>query len=81
MAVFQSKYRELSFYVDGSRHSFSSGTLATDDERVIAVLKTMPDVARIESEKIPEEPAELDVTEAEDKPAKAAPKPRKTSAK
>ncbi|WP_434750254.1 hypothetical protein [Paenibacillus amylolyticus] len=76
MAVFQSKYRELSFYVEGSRYSFSSGTLTTDDERVIAVLETMPDVIRNDSGNKPEELAQVD-----DKAAKApAPTKRKANA-
>lgn len=64
MAVFQSKYRELSFYVAGERHTFSSGTFSTDDAEVIAVLETMTDAIQIET--------------GERKP-EAKPKTRKTS--
>jgi len=74
MAVFQSKYRELSFYVSGERHSFSSGTFSTDNAEVIAVLETMTDVKRIDEPKKTEEPKEP----AEPKPAS---KPRKASGK
>lgn len=48
MAVFHSKYRELSFYVDGKLYSFSSGSFSTDDEKVIAVLETITDVKRVD---------------------------------
>ncbi|WP_068616586.1 hypothetical protein [Paenibacillus tuaregi] len=58
MAVFQSKYRELAFYVDGQRYAFSSGTFSTDDAEVIAVLETMTDATRIDA----------DEPKAEDKP-------------
>lgn len=75
MAVFQSKYRELSFYVAGERFSFSSGTFSTDDAEVIAVLETMTDAKRIDQpKKAAEEPKEPDEP-------KAAPKPRKASGK
>lgn len=73
MAVFQSKYRELSFYVGGERYAFSSGTFSTDDAEVIAVLETMTDAKRIDEPKTeePKEPAE----------PKSASKPRKASGK
>ncbi|MDR9852898.1 hypothetical protein RJP21_04690 [Paenibacillus sp. VCA1] len=74
MAVFQSKYRELSFYVAGERYSFSSGTFSTDDAEVIAVLDTMADAKRIDEPKKTEEPKEPDEP-------KAVPKPRKSSGK
>lgn len=73
MAVFQSKYRELSFYVNGAGHKFASGTLATEDAEVIAVLEQITDAKRV------------DVTEKETKkepeePVKPAPKSRAKSA-
>ncbi|KKO54505.1 hypothetical protein [Paenibacillus sp. DMB20] len=80
MAVFQSKYRELSFYVDGERHAFSSGTLSTDDVEVIAVLDTMADAKRIDQPKTASpkvESPEGTETKTEDKP----PTRRKTSGK
>lgn len=84
MAVFQSKYRELSFYVNGAEYKFASGTFATDDSEVIAVLEQITDAQRVDTEetpkKQPEEP-QKDVEPAE-VPEKPAPKPRaKTSAK
>ena len=82
MAVFQSKYRELAFYVDGRKHKFSNGEFTTDDEKVIAVLTKVRDAVRVD------EPAQ-EPAKDEDKPevkdaakpaAKAASKP-KASAK
>ncbi|AWB45280.1 hypothetical protein DCC85_14295 [Paenibacillus sp. CAA11] len=69
MAVFHSKYRELAFYVDGVRHSFSSGTYSTEDAKVVAVLEQMKDVTKEHAE----EPAE--------KPAARKPATAKSSAK
>lgn len=82
MAVFQSKYRELSFYVAGEKHSFSSGSYSTDDTKVIAVLETLTDAKRID-EPEPEpvapkaEQPKADETKTEDKPSTR----RKASAK
>jgi len=70
MAVFQSKYRELSFYVNGVKHSFASGSFSTDDEEVIAVLETLTDAVRVD-----EQSEEIEM-KPEDKP-----KSRKASAK
>ncbi len=61
MAVFQSKYRELSFYVNGAEYKFASGTFATEDAEVIAVLEQITDAKRVdvtekETKKEPEEP-------------------------
>lgn len=73
MAVFQSKYRELSFYVDGENYSFSSGTISTNDAKVIAVLEKMTDVKRVN------QPGVIDVgAETEEKP-KPAPRARKSA--
>ncbi|WP_018755196.1 hypothetical protein [Paenibacillus terrigena] len=69
MAVFHSKYRELSFYVAGVKHSFSSGSFSTDDDEIIAVLDTMLDVKRIDEE--------VNVVVSEEKPTTR----RKASAK
>lgn len=80
MAVFQSKYRELSFYVNGEKHSFSSGSYSTDDTKVIAVLETLADAKRIDE---PEpvapkvEQTKVNETKTEDKPTTR----RKSSAK
>lgn len=70
MAVFQSKYRELAFYVKGRAFAFSGGRFATDDEDVIAVLETLTDAVRIDT-------PELEPTEESPKPRA----PRKSSAK
>lgn len=78
MAVFQSKYRELSFYVNGERYAFSSGTFSTEDAEVIAVLETMADAERIKETKEPEEKTEE--AKAPVKPA-AKSKAAKSSAK
>lgn len=48
MAVFKSKYRELSFYVDGELLSFAGGSFSTNDKKVIAVLETLKDVKQVE---------------------------------
>lgn len=48
MAVFQSKYRELSFYVNGAEYKFSSGTFVTNDPEVIAVLDQITDAQRVD---------------------------------
>ncbi|MCP1354659.1 hypothetical protein [Aneurinibacillus migulanus] len=62
MAVYKSKYRELTFYVDGELHAFSSGSFSTTDERVIAVLDELADAIRVDKPKVvetkPEEPAQ-----------------------
>lgn len=50
MAVFQSKYRELSFYVNGERHTFSNGILSTDDVEVVAALNSITDVVKVETD-------------------------------
>lgn len=82
MAVFQSKYRELSFYVNGAEYKFASGTFATDDSEAIAVLEQITDAQRVDTadtpKKQPEEP-QKDVEPAGEA-AKPAPKPRKASA-
>lgn len=66
MAVFHSRYRELSFYVDGESHTFSSGIYSTEDQKVIAVLVKLTDAEQIDTE----EPEVAD---------KSAPKPRKAN--
>lgn len=67
MATYQSKYRELSFYVNGKEHAFSSGTYTTDDAEVIETLDGLVDAVRIEEQ--------TEETEA------AAPKAPKAAAK
>lgn len=85
MAVFQSKYRELSFYVNGAEYKFASGTFATEDAEVIAVLEQITDAKRVdvtekETKQEPEE-SKKDAESAE-VAVKPAPKSRaKTSGK
>ncbi|MFW5434350.1 hypothetical protein [Paenibacillus apiarius] len=81
MAVFQSKYRELSFYVNGEKHSFSSGSLSTDDTEIIAVLETLTDAKRIDEPEQPEAPKEEQPKEDEPKPEGKPKTTRKSSAK
>ena len=73
MAVYKSKYRELTFYVDGELYAFSSGSFSTDDEKVIAVLDRLSDAKRVDEPKAIE-------TKPEESEAKA-PAKRKTSGK
>lgn len=68
MAVYKSKYRELTFYVNGELHAFSSGSFSTTDEKVIAVLDGLTDTTRVDEAKTEE-------------PAKEAPTKRKPSGK
>lgn len=80
MAVFHSKYRELSFYVNGEKHSFASGTYSTDDTKVIAVLETLADAKRIDEPK--QVAAEVEQPkEDEKKPEEKPSTRRKASAK
>lgn len=60
MAVYNSKYRELKFYVDGELLAFSSGSFSTTDAKIIAVLDEIKDAVRVDKEepkKVAEEPA------------------------
>lgn len=84
MAVFQSKYRELSFYVNGANYKFSSGTFATEDAEVIAVLEKITDAKRVDTAETPKKEPEEPKKDAEpaEVSAKPAPKSRaKTSGK
>lgn len=75
MAKFKSRYRGLSFYVDGKLLSFSGGSFSTNDKKVIAVLENLRDVERIDDPKIKESKKE---PKAEDKKKDTK---KKTSAK
>jgi len=71
MAVYESKYRGLTFYVNDRCYSFNDGQFASDDPEVIAKLDVLTDAKRIDEPEVLPEP----------KPAtKAASKP-KASAK
>lgn len=81
MAVFQSKYRELAFYVDGRKYKFSNGEFSSNDAKVIAVLAKAKDVKCVDSNVETKEPEVKEAAKPEPKPAaKAASKP-KASAK
>lgn len=51
MALFKSRYDELSFYVDGKRKKFQNGEYKTEDKKEIEVLEKLRDVERVEDEK------------------------------
>ena len=67
MAVFKSKYRELSFYVDGELLSFAGGSFSTNDKKVIAVLETLKDVKRVDEVIEPEKDSKPEQPKAEEK--------------
>lgn len=73
MAVYKSKYRELTFYVDGELHAFSSGSFSTADERVTAVLDELADAIRVD------EPNTIETKTEE--PVQKTPAKRKPSGK
>lgn len=79
MAVFQSRYRELSFYVNDRLYSFNDGLFASEETEVIAVVEKLTDAQRIDEPETVEETKPEEVTEpvAETKPASK----RKASAK
>lgn len=78
MAKYKSRYPELAFYVDGVERKFSGGVFEAKTADEEAVLNRLSDAV---PDGTPEVVAEELVVEADDKPAKPAPKPRKTSAK
>ena len=91
MAKFESRYRSLSFYVDGERYEFRDGFFETDDPKVSFALSQLIDVNRIKAdeaeatapihEKV-EKAAEAEQAEAPKAPAKPkAPSRRKASTK
>ena len=69
MAVFESHYKELGFYVDGNARNFRDGRYVTEDAKEIEVLTALVDVNRVDK------PQKV----AEEKPKKAT--ARKSSAK
>ena len=81
MAVFQSKYRELSFYVNGEKHSFSNGSFSTDSVEIIAVLDTLTDAVRVDEPKKPEAPKVEQPKDSEPQPEVKPKTTRKASAK
>lgn len=59
MALFESKYQELTFYVDGKAHSFRHGQYKTEDSKEIAVLTKLADVHKVAE---PEKPTQKTTT-------------------
>lgn len=56
MAVFESHYKELGFYVDGSARNFRDGRFVTENTKEIEVLAALADVKRVdEPQKVAEE--------------------------
>lgn len=51
MAVYQSKYAELTFYVDGQPRKFVSGRYKTENTKEIGVLNKITDAIRIDTPK------------------------------
>ncbi|WP_239613930.1 hypothetical protein [Cohnella mopanensis] len=74
---YTSRYPALGFYVNDEVHYFSTGRYVTDDPETIAVLDSIPDAIRVESEVTNVQ------TEASEAPTDEKPvaKPRKSSAK
>jgi hypothetical protein len=48
MAVYESRFKELGFYVNGKFHTFKNGRYVTDDKSVMAVLDKLADVKRVD---------------------------------
>lgn len=53
MAKYQSRYKELMFYVGGSLRKFTNGIYVTEDKDEIAVLEKLADVQRVDEESKP----------------------------
>jgi hypothetical protein len=52
MFKFESRFKELAFYVEGKKYKFANGVFNTEDKKVAEVLKALADVVLVE------EPAE-----------------------
>jgi len=76
MAVFESRYKELGFYVNNSFKTFKNGRYVTENAVEIKALEKLADVKRIDEPKAKEEPK---AEETDAKPKKAP--TRKSSAK
>ena len=79
MAVYESRFKELGFYVDGKFHSFKNGRFTTEDKAVMSVLDKLADVKRVDADELKqtkpaEEPKASEVNESK-------PKAKKPSAK
>ena len=62
MAVFQSKYTELGFYVDDVFKSFKNGRYVTEDAEELKVLESLPDAQRVDEPKEPKAEAKPKTT-------------------
>lgn len=68
MAKYESKYKELMFYVDGSPRKFKAGRYSTDNKAEQDALAKLADVKRVD------EPKPAAPKQSEEKPkAKAKP--------
>lgn len=75
MALFESRFKELAFYVDGVRRGFVGGKYKTEVKAEIDVLSGLVDVQRVD---VPAPKAEETAPKPE---PKKAPAKRKPSAK
>jgi hypothetical protein len=53
MAVYESRFKELGFYVNGQLHTFKNGRYSTEDQAVIETLNKLKDVKRVDAEEKP----------------------------
>jgi hypothetical protein len=74
MAVYESRFKELGFYVDGKFHSFKNGRFTTEDKAVMSVLDKLADVKRVDTD-------ELKQTKPAEEPSKPKATAKKPSAK
>lgn len=51
MAVYESRYKELMFYVEGKPKQFNNGKYTTTSKEEETVLNKIPDVKRVTSAK------------------------------
>jgi hypothetical protein len=56
---YKSRYPELGFYVNGDIRYFSAGRYVTEDAETIAVLNSITDATRVETETEPQAPTEV----------------------
>lgn len=75
MAEYQSRYAQLTFYVEGKAYSFKNGRFVTDDEKVIKALETISDAVRVDEQK------QSQANKAEEKPPAPEKETKKPSAK
>lgn len=69
MAVFESRYKALIFFVGDEARRFSNGRYVTEDKEEIKILDQMADVTRVDE---PEAPAEEKEEKAEPKRTRKA---------